>query len=144
MPPKKYSGDGERRDSSPAATSVMVNDGTPGGGVSHQEMRDMFMDVAKSLMDNIREMVRMTVEEFDGKLKACEDKLLKCMEAKLLSYIVLVPHTPGQEERNELGPLGDISRPSSTTPVNGRTSTMLDVSQQDTLRVVDKYDQEHG
>ena len=144
MPEKKNSGDGKGRDSSPTATDERVSDGMQGGRVSRQEMRDMFMEVARGLMENTREMVRITVEEFDGKLKSHDDKLLECMEAKMLSYSLLVPATPGQEERNEQGPLGDFSRQTPTTPVVGRTSTMLDASQQATLRVVDKYGQEHG
>ena len=58
MPPKKNSGDdGEGRVSSPAATSEKVRNDTPAGRVSRQEMRDMRMEVVKSLMDNTREMV---------------------------------------------------------------------------------------
>ena len=155
MPPKKKSGDdGEGRDSSPAATSEKVSTGTPGGGISRQEMRDMIMEAAESY----REMLRKMMEDLDGKMKVCKDKwhdLLKAhedkrlagLEAKRLSHSVLVPPIPGQTARHEPSRRSNFSRPSPTTPVLGRyprTSEMLDEFQQATLRVVEKYGQQHG
>ena len=68
-------------------------------------MRDLFRDMARSLMDQ----VTPTMERFENKMKVHEDKLLAGLEAKMLSYSVLVPPTPGREERHEHEVLWEIS-----------------------------------
>ena len=113
------------------------------------------MDLAKNLMEGFEDKLKVRDyrfedklqahdDRFENKFKAWEDKLLEGIEAKLVGYSALVPPSPGQEERDELGPMGDFSHSPLTTPIHGSTSTMLDMSQQAALHVLDMYGQEHG
>ena len=117
------------------------------GVVDRQELKDIladFMNQVTTTLEKFENKIKTCEDHYEERLKMREDKFLECIEARLSSQDALVPPTPGQEERDTLGPMGNFSRSPPTTPKHGSTSTMLDASQLATLHISDSYGQEHG